>query len=132
MAAPLHPTRHGRLEPAETAHAHIVPFPGANLDPRALAFTGIDPYHPFRLAVPERKGLEAVFAVVRRAVKASGCRRAILVGHNANFDLGPLNTLTDNGFSGTLTLEGETLGGALPGTTPAKNRRTIDVSVTMP
>lgn len=81
----------GRLEPAETAHAHIVPFPGANLDPRALAFTGIDPYHPFRLAVPERQGLESVFGTVRRAVKSSGCRRAILVGHNAAFDLGFVN-----------------------------------------
>ncbi len=81
----------GRLEPAETSHAHIVPFPGANLDPRALAFTGIDPYHPFRLAVPERQGLESVFGTVRRAVKSSGCRRAILVGHNAAFDLGFVN-----------------------------------------
>jgi ribonuclease T len=81
----------GRLEPAEHAHAHLAPFPGANLDPRALAFTGIDPYHPFRMALPEREGLEGVFGTVRRAVKASGCRRAILVGHNAAFDLGFLN-----------------------------------------
>jgi ribonuclease T len=81
----------GRLAPAETVHAHIEPFPGANLDPRALAFTGIDPFHPFRMAVPERKGLESVFATVRRAVKASGCRRAILVGHNAGFDLAFVN-----------------------------------------
>lgn len=90
-AVTLHVDPEGRIAPAETAHAHIEPFAGANLDPRALAFTGIDPYHPFRLAVPERKGLEGVFAVVRRAVKASGCRRAILVGHNANFDLGFVN-----------------------------------------
>lgn len=81
----------GRLEPAEIAHAHITPFPGANLEPRALAFTGIDPYHPFRMALPERQGLETVFGTVRRAVKASGCRRAILVGHNAAFDLGFVN-----------------------------------------
>jgi ribonuclease T len=81
----------GHLELAETAHAHIEPFPGANLDPRALAFTGIDPFHPFRMAVSERKGLEGVFATVRRAVKASACRRAILVGHNAGFDLGFVN-----------------------------------------
>jgi ribonuclease T len=81
----------GRLVPAETVHAHIEPFPGANLDPRALAFTGIDPFHPFRMAVSERKGLESVFATVRRAVKASGCRRAILVGHNAGFDLAFVN-----------------------------------------
>jgi len=81
----------GHLGIAETAHAHIEPFPGANLDPRALAFTGIDPYNPFRLAEPEKRALESVFAVVRRAVKTSECRRAILVGHNAGFDLGFLN-----------------------------------------
>ena len=81
----------GRLVLAETAHAHIEPFVGANLDPRALAFTGIDPFHPFRMAVSERTGLDSVFTTVRRAVKASGCRRAILVGHNAGFDLGFLN-----------------------------------------
>lgn len=81
----------GHLVPAETAHVHIEPFPGSNLDPRALAFTGIDPFHPFRMAVPERAGLEGVFATVRRAIKASACRRAILVGHNAGFDLAFLN-----------------------------------------
>jgi ribonuclease T len=90
-AVTLRADAQGRLEPAETAHAHITPVPGANLDPRALAFTGIDPYHPFRMAQPERQGLEGVFGTVRRAVKASGCRRAILVGHNAAFDLGFVN-----------------------------------------
>ena len=93
-AVTLRADAEGRLQTAEMAHAHILPFPGANLDPRALKFTGIDPYHPFRMAVPEREGLEGVFATVRRAVKASGCRRAILVGHNAAFDLGFLNAAT--------------------------------------
>ena len=113
----------GRLAPAETAHAHIEPFAGANLDPSALAFTGIDPYHPFRLAVSEKKGLESVFAVVRRAVKASGCRRAILVGHNASFDLGFLNAAaarTDikrNPFHPFSSFDTATLGGVALGQT---------------
>lgn len=81
----------GRLRPGPTAHTHVVPFPGANLDPRALAFNGIDPGHPFRMAQPEREALKTVFGPVRQAVKQQGCTRAILVGHNAFFDLGFLN-----------------------------------------
>ncbi len=81
----------GWLQPAATHACHVEPFPGANLDPRALAFTGIDPGHPFRMALPERQALEKVFAPIRKAVKASGCNRAILVGHNASFDLGFVN-----------------------------------------
>ena len=30
----------------DQVHAHIQPFEGANLEPAALEFTGIDPYHP--------------------------------------------------------------------------------------
>ena len=50
----------GHLALAETAHAHIEPFSGANLDPRALAFTGIDPFHPFRMAVPENPNPDTI------------------------------------------------------------------------
>ncbi len=78
----------GRLLRGETVAAHVEPFAGANLDPRALEFTGIDPYHPLRIALPERDALEKVFAPIRREVKQQGCTRAILVGHNPFFDLG--------------------------------------------
>ncbi|MFA5530235.1 MAG: ribonuclease T [Thiohalomonadaceae bacterium] len=78
----------GQLVPDATFACHVEPFPGANLDPRALDFTGIDPYHPFRMAVSEREALERVFAPVRERVKRYGCTRAILVGHNPFFDLG--------------------------------------------
>ncbi|WP_275098787.1 ribonuclease T [Sedimenticola hydrogenitrophicus] len=75
-----------------TCHArHVTPFPGANLEPKALEFNGIDPDHPFRNALPERQALNEIFTPIRQAVKASGCNRAILVGHNAFFDLGFLN-----------------------------------------
>jgi ribonuclease T len=70
---------------------HVAPFPGANLEPKALEFNGIDPDHPFRNALPERQALNEIFTPIRQAVKASGCNRAILVGHNAFFDLGFLN-----------------------------------------
>jgi len=81
----------GLLHPAETASCHVAPFPGANLDPKALAFTGIDPHHPFRDAKAELDALSHISKPIRRAVKASGCNRAILVGHNAFFDLGFIN-----------------------------------------
>lgn len=81
----------GLLQPGETVTTHVAPFPGANIDPRSLEVTGIDPTHPLRGALEEREALEHVFAPIRKAVKAAGCTRAILVGHNAHFDLGFLN-----------------------------------------
>ena len=81
----------GLLKPAETHAFHVEPFEGAHLDPKALEFNGIDPSHPFRMAVPEKEALQSLFTPIRQAVKASGCKRAILVGHNAFFDLGFLN-----------------------------------------
>jgi ribonuclease T len=82
---------HGFLHPQATVHAHVEPFPGANLDPRALEITGIDPDNPLRGALHERAALEHVFQAARAAVRDNGCQRAILVGHNAAFDLGFIN-----------------------------------------
>ncbi len=81
----------GMLHPVETHACHIQPFEGAHLDPKALEFNGIDPDHPFRQAVPEAEGLRTLFTPIRKAIKASGCKKAILVGHNAFFDLSFLN-----------------------------------------
>ena len=53
--------------------------------------TGIDVSHPFRDAKAEREALDHIFAPVRKAVRRNHCTRAILVGHNASFDLGFLN-----------------------------------------
>ncbi|MES9901804.1 MAG: ribonuclease T [Sedimenticola sp.] len=85
----------GLLHPAETHACHVEPFPGAVIDPKALEFNGIDPHHPFRQALPEKEALTKIAAPVRKAVKASGCNRAILVGHNAFFDLGFLNAAVE-------------------------------------
>jgi len=81
----------GSLVRTETHRYHVKPFEGANLEPASLAVNGIDPHHPLRPAIDERDALQRVFREVRRAVKESGCTRAILVGHNASFDLGFLN-----------------------------------------
>jgi ribonuclease T len=46
---------------------------------------------PLRMAVSEETALTDIFRGIRKALKANGCKRAILVGHNASFDLGFLN-----------------------------------------
>ncbi len=75
------------FKPGETHAHHIQVFEGGKLDPKALAINQIDPYHPFRFAVPEKEALAELFAVIDKAVKEHECRRAVLVGHNAHFDL---------------------------------------------
>ena len=94
-AVTLHQDEDGRLHPAESFSHHVLPFEGANLDPKALAFNGIDPYNPLRMALEEKEALTTLFAPIRAAVKASGCKRAILVGHNAFFDLGFINAAVE-------------------------------------
>jgi ribonuclease T len=81
----------GFVHPEPVVSTHVEPFPGSLLDPKSLEITGIDPTHPFRNALPERAALDFIFRPVRNAVRAAGCQRAILVGHNAAFDVGVLN-----------------------------------------
>ena len=88
---PIDLDENGLLVPGETASAHLVPAPGTEIDPKSLQITGIDLDHPFRLAKEERDALDHVFAAVRAAVRKHDCQRAILVGHNAHFDLNFLN-----------------------------------------
>ncbi len=90
-AVPIDLDGDGRLILGEPASAHVVPADGTVIDPQSLEVTGIDIDHPFRFAKPEREALDHVFAPVRAAVKKHGCQRAILVGHNAHFDLNFLN-----------------------------------------
>jgi ribonuclease T len=81
----------GILTRGETIRFHVKPFEGANLEPASLAVNGIDPHHPLRPAIDERDALQRVFRSVRAAVRENNCSRAILVGHNAAFDLAFLN-----------------------------------------
>ncbi len=81
----------GKLEPGITIAHHILPFEGANLEAAALEFNGIDPYHPFRMALAEKEALQSIFKPIRAAIKENDCTRAILVGHNAAFDLNFIN-----------------------------------------
>jgi len=81
----------GRLYPAATHTCHVQPFEGANLDPKALELNGIQVDHPLRMALPEAEALKRIFKPVRDEMRETGCTRAVLVGHNAFFDLCFLN-----------------------------------------
>jgi ribonuclease T len=79
------------LEITERYTTHVVPFKNSELDPAALKFNGIDPYHPFRMAIDEKDALDMLFKPIKHAVKRNDCTRAILVGHNPAFDIAFLN-----------------------------------------
>ncbi|SFF65695.1 RNAse T [Fontimonas thermophila] len=81
----------GDLVRRQTVFAHVEPFAGANIEKAALEVNGIRIDNPLRLALPEREALDHVFRPIRKAVSENGCTRAILVGHNAHFDLGFIN-----------------------------------------
>ncbi|HUS24238.1 MAG TPA: ribonuclease T [Candidatus Binatia bacterium] len=116
----------GNLKPGATHAAHVQPFPGANIEAAALEITGIRVDHPLRLALPEREALERVFTPVRKAVSEQGCTRALLVGHNAHFDLSFVNaacTRTNykrNPFHPFSVLDTVSLAGAALGQTVLK------------
>ncbi len=87
----LNENESGQLVQDSSVHAHLLPFEGAQLDPAALAFNGIDPYNPLRQAELEHIALRRIFDTLRKRQKELGCKRCILVGHNAHFDLGFIN-----------------------------------------
>jgi ribonuclease T len=113
----------GRLYPTSTHTYHVEPFPGANIEAASLEVTGIDPHHPLRPALPEREALHRLFREVRRALKEQECNRAVLVGHNAFFDLGFLNAaiartgIKRNPFHQFTTFDTATLAGVALGQT---------------
>lgn len=107
----------------ETFSYHVQPFEGANIEPASLEVNGIDPHHPLRPALPEGEALNRIFREVRRAVKDNGCTRAVLVGHNAHFDLGFLHAavaragIKRNPFHPFSVFDTATLGGVALGQT---------------
>ncbi len=72
-------------------HEHVIPHDKTRLDPKSLAFNKIDPYHPFRFAKPEKEALEFLFDEIKKLKKLHSCTHAVLVGHNAWFDLAFIN-----------------------------------------
>lgn len=113
----------GTLRRGATHKFHVKPFEGSRLDPASLAVTGIDPWHPLRPAIDERDALHKIFVEIRHAVKAYGCKRAILVGHNSSFDLAFVNAaaarvaIKRNPFHPFSSFDTGTLAGAALGQT---------------
>ena len=55
-------------------------------------------HHPFlapKLTIYEEDALKSLFKLVRKKMKVAGCQRAIIVAHNAAFDLGFVNAATE-------------------------------------
>lgn len=77
----------GFLHRKESYFEHVLPFEGAVLDQKSLDFNQIDPFQPLRFAVDEKVALERLFKPIKAALKKNNCQRAVLVGHNAWFDL---------------------------------------------
>jgi ribonuclease T len=113
----------GRVHRGATHAYHVQPFEGSRMDPASLEVNGIDPWHPLRPAIPEADALQRVFREIRTAIRSHGCRRAILVGHNAAFDLGFLNAAVErtgikrNPFHPFSCFDTATLAGAALGQT---------------
>lgn len=74
------------LTPVQRWQRAVTPYEGSLIEPAALKVTGIDPADPERDAVSETAALQDMFSEIRKAMKTSGCQRAILVAHNAAFD----------------------------------------------
>ncbi len=77
--------------PSEKIHFNVKPFADANIEEAAIKFNGIDPYNPLRDAQEEGTAMRECFKLIRQQQKAHGCKRSVIVAHNAAFDHGFIN-----------------------------------------
>lgn len=66
---------------------HIVPFPGSIIEQEALDINQIDPDYPLRFPRPEKDVMKDLFNEISKKLEYDRCKRGVLVGHNAHFDL---------------------------------------------
>jgi ribonuclease T len=75
----------------DTHRYHIEPYEDLIVEDDSLEFTKIKLDHPLRNAVSEKDALKELFTIINKEKSKYECSRAILVGHNAHFDLSFLN-----------------------------------------
>ena len=85
----------GKLQIKDSYTKNIEPFEGAVVEQSALEFTGIDIYDTDRKAEEETEALRDIFRPIRREITETGCTRAVMVAHNAHFDLGFINAAVE-------------------------------------
>lgn len=79
--------QNGLFTKGDQIFEHVVPYPGAILDPASLEFNKIDPFQPLRFAISEKEALIKIYNFIEKELHKHKCNRAVLVGHNAWFDL---------------------------------------------
>ncbi len=86
---------YGLLEIDEVYSYQVEPFANANIEESAIEFTGIDVESGNRETQSENSMLKDLFQHIRGSVKAHDCTRAVMVAHNAHFDLGFMNAASN-------------------------------------
>ena len=107
----------------ESVRHHLVPADGLILNKEALEFTKIELNHPLRNAITAEEALKSICKIVNKKRSEYECSRAILVGHNAHFDLSFLQTnfnryqIKNSPFHPFSVFDTVTLGAAFTGQT---------------
>lgn len=78
----------GFLVPTDSIDYKIRPADNTSIDDAAAAFLGLDLTAHNESAISEPEAFRDVFKAIRDKQKQADAKRAILVGHNATFDLG--------------------------------------------
>ena len=76
-----------KLVVGETYRYHITPFEGSIVEKESLEFTKIKLDHPLRNSISEIEAIKDLFKIINKTKNKYECSRAILVGHNAHFDI---------------------------------------------
>lgn len=76
----------GLLKKDNIFNFHIKPFKNSILKKKSLKINKIDPFHPLRFAISEKEALISILQIINNEIKEKKCNKAILVGHNVNFD----------------------------------------------
>lgn len=113
---------HGQFSPGKSFFRALQPFYGSHLDKASLKINKIDPFNSSRNALPESEALRQLFGFTGKALDEHCCTLAILVGHNAFFDLKFLNAAAkrcslDSPFHSFCSLDTVTLGALAYGQT---------------